>query len=336
MPATNIHHPPTVSSLARDLAPEIASLPRLTALLSGFLSHADDDVAGFEAITQSLLDDAPLTEWILRQANSGLYHQQRPLTSVAEAGVVLGLEALKKLTFAAGSRGLLHVDPFPYPGTRRSGWLHGMAVGCAAAELAAILGPRSPLTPGSARIAGLVHDLGKRLVAPRWPRDLAPPRGVESEWPVVEFDHALASAAVAQTWGLPAPIVESVAAHHDAAPVAGAALLAAANTLMNHWQVGPTVYPQPRDDAPYGRLAALLGVLSPDTADLEQWVESMIPVVQGLDEMLRWSDRPAAPRLTSAPTPASTSTPTAAGSSRRTRSRRRDKPPRGRENRRRR
>lgn len=286
---------PTVVSLARDLRSEIEGLPRVSALLAGFFGSADQETAGVDRIVANLRHQPELAAWILRQANSGLYHQQRALRSLTDAAVVLGLEAVTSLTFAACSRPLLLVDPTPYPGSRRSFWLHGLATGCAAAELARILGPRSPLTPDTARLAGLVHDVGKRLVAPRWPRGQEPPCGTMDEHHAVGFDHALASAAVCHHWGLPSRVIAAVSAHHEPNPVGAAALLGAANELMKHWQVGPAVYPRFTDEIPEGRLAAVLGDLAPDAGALRRWAEALPPCIEGLDEMLRWSERPDMP-----------------------------------------
>lgn len=288
---------PDLPTLRRDLAREIARLPRLAAMLDGFLSQAGQATASVEAITSHLAQDRTIRDWILRQANSGFCKQQRPLRDLGDASVVLGLEAVSRLAYAACTEGLLLHDPEPYPGTPRGAWLHGLSVGCAAAHLATVLGPAAGLAPEAARLAGLLHDVGKRLVGGRWPRNAPPPAGPDHEAAVVGFDHATASAAVAATWGLPVAVIDAIAGHHAEAPAGGAAVVAAADLLMSRWRVGTSTYPHVDAELPLDDLARILAMAAPPPGLLERWCGACAPVVTGLDEMLRWSQRPAAPAL---------------------------------------
>lgn len=290
-------HALDLPTLRRDLAREIARLPRLAAMLDGFLSSSGQATASVEAITGHLAQDPTIRDWILRQANSGFCKQQRPLHGLGDACVVLGLESVSRLAYAACTEGLLLHDPAPYRGTPRGAWLHGLSVGCAAAHLAATLGPAAGLAPEAARVAGLLHDVGKRLVADRWPRDAVAPQGPDHEAAILGFDHAMASAAVAATWDLPGAVIDAIAGHHAEAPSGGAAVVAAANLLMSHWCVGTATYPRVDADPPLDDLARVLAVAAPPRAALERWCQACVPVVTGLDEMLRWSQRPAAPEL---------------------------------------
>lgn len=302
MPVTRAQDLP---ELCRDLAPEIARLPRQAAMLDGFLSRAGQACASVGSIAEHLSRDPSIRAWILRQANSGYCNQQRQLDDLADACVVLGLEPVSRLAYAACSQDLLRHDPAPYRGTPRGTWLHGLAVGCAAAHLARLLGPASPLAPEAARIAGLLHDVGKLLVASRWPSHATTPAGTDHEAAVVGFDHAMASAAVATTWSLPRALVDAIADHHSEAPPAGGALIAAADLLMVRWCVGSATYPRLDADPPLDGLAAMLSAFRIRPGMLARWCEDCVPVIAGLDEMLRWSQRPATPDLVGTTPPAS-------------------------------
>ncbi|MBD3222355.1 HDOD domain-containing protein [bacterium] len=336
--ATSCDHPvrETVASVGRALASEIDGLPRLSVVLERFLARAHDSTASVGAITADLAADPTIERWLLRQANSGYHAVARPLADVGEACVVLGLETVARMAYAACSRNLLGHASGPYAGTERGAWLHGLAVSSAAGRLAALLEDRSPLTPTTARVAGLLHDVGKQLVIARWPaHDRGPVRDVAHERATVGFDHASASAAVAASWDLPAHLVVAIATHHDPQPPPAARLLAAADRLMNHWRVGTTTYPRLDAEPPRGELATIVLPLGAGPETIDRWCEEMPPLVAGFDEMLRWSTRPAPPEI-AAPAPASSdTTPAGRARGRRSRRERRDasgrRPRRGRE-----
>ncbi len=321
MSATSRAVPPqTLNALQRELAPVIDDLPRLAGQLDGFLSQASRACAGLDAIAANLAGDAAIRGWILRQANSGFYKLQRPVPDLGEACVVLGLETVSRLAFAACSQGLLRHDPTPYRGTPRGSWLHGLATGCAAAHLATLLGASSPLAPEAARVSGLLHDVGKRLIAGRWPTGAEAPGGTDHERRVVGFDHAMASAAVAASWRLPADVVNAVAGHHTEPFSDGAHLVAAADRLMHCWQVGTATYPRLGKEPPATVCDQLLAPLGAGSELVERWWRECRPVVQGLDEMLRWSERPQPPDLEVPKVPAAPAV--ASSPARRTRARR--------------
>ena len=289
-------HIASLTALREALAPEIADLPRLSAMIDGFLARGADSTASVGAITAGLAAEPALAAWVLRQANSGYQGLARAVGDCGEACVVLGLEPVTRLVYAACSRDLLLYDPAPYPGPARGPWLHGLATAAATTALARLLGVRSPLAPEAARVAGLLHDAGKRLVAGRWPAGAGEaPATPAHERQRLGFDHAAASAALARTWELPPAIVTAVANHHDPAPEGGAALVHAADVLMNAWSVGAAPYPRPDATPPHDELVGLVTRLGGDEDLVARWCDALPPVISGLDEMLRWSQRPSPP-----------------------------------------
>lgn len=287
-----------VRAMARALAPEIATLPRLSRVVESFLADAGRDTATAADIARALALDPVIEGWVLRQANSGYAKLARPVTSVAEACVVLGLASVTRLVFAACTRDLMQhrFAAYRYPG--QGFWLHALATATAAGRLAALLGPRAPVPVPLAQAAGLLHDVGKLLVEPRLARAGGPrPIAIAEEVAAVGCGHALVSAAVATTWDLPLPLVMAIAAHHADAPPQAARLVAVADRLVNHWGLGPWTYPRLDLDPPWDDLAAIGGPCGVDREVLAAWCRQLPPLLDGLVAMVRAIGHGAPPAL---------------------------------------
>jgi len=278
--------PADVAALARELAPEIATLPRLSRVVDRFLQDAGRDTASAADFAAALELDPTLRGWVLRQANSGFANLQRPVASVAEACVVVGLEPLSRLVYAACTRDLLDHRLLRYPFTRGGFWLHALAVGMAARRLAVRLGATAPLGAEEAMVAGLLHDVGKLLLDPRLPQAAAGATPA-SERRHTGIDHGLLSAAVMRAWELPPRPVAAVAAHHAPAPGPAGRLIATADRLIRHWGVGQHPYAATDEPAPLDDLADLAAPLSADADLLQRWCKEMPPLIDGLQELVR-------------------------------------------------
>jgi hypothetical protein len=107
---------------------------------------------------------------------------------------------------------------------------------------------KAPVTGGVAYTAGLIHDVGKLLIATqRRPRDgdlasgLLAAGGCARERELLGFDHAEAGAALAEHWGLPPALTEPLRHHHDPAAAASETdlvIAVAAADLLAHELAG--------------------------------------------------------------------------------------------------
>ena len=276
-----------VRRLARELAPEIASLPRLSCVVEQFLQDAGRDTASAGEIAGALALDPVLQGWVLRQANSGYLNLSRPVGSIAVACVVLGLGHVTRLVYAACTRDLLRHAMICYRFPGDGFWLHGLAVGTAARRLARLLGARSPLPSEAAQVAGLLHDIGKLLLDRRLPRAGGPRQvSLAEEIAVAGLDHGLFSAAVAAVWDLPESIIGAIAGHHAGRPQPAARLIAVADLLVRHWGVGLWTYPRLDLEPPRRELLELAAPLGVEPPLLDRWCGELPPLLAGLAEMV--------------------------------------------------
>ncbi len=198
---------------------KVQQLPSLSAIVTrllGLLQHEDVTMA---ALMVEIGNDQALTARILRIANSPFYGLSTRICSLQHAGTLLGLRTLQGIITAAGIIG--HFPAQQDPGfDRHSFWLHAIGTGCCARVLA----HHSGLDTEQAFTAGLLHDIGKVVLAAYFENDFA--RVLvwrdkhdclirEAEQAVLGFDHTQIGTRVAQHWKLPKLLVNAIRFHHS-------------------------------------------------------------------------------------------------------------------------
>lgn len=169
-----------------------------------------------DAIAAVLHRDAALCERVLRAASS-LRPGDRPISSVSNALARVGIEMLSGFALAAHAFALAGDRELPELSIAQL-QEHSLAVARAARELTA-----GTELAGDAFLAGLVHDVGRLVIAMALPdahmaveHQLREPgatrRAVETR--VLGTSHAEVGAYVLWQWGLPLPIIDAIA-HHD-------------------------------------------------------------------------------------------------------------------------
>lgn len=144
-----------------------------------------------------------------------------PVGSIGEAVANLGVEMVVGLVLASYAFAL--AGDRPAPGLAIAELQHhALQVARTARRLAT-----SPEVATDAFIAGLVHDIGKVVIATAFPEAHAelvrrhgpgdPPSALERE--VLGVSHAEVGAYLLARWGLPLPVLDAVAHHNDVAAV---------------------------------------------------------------------------------------------------------------------
>lgn len=127
----------------------------------------------------------------------------------------------------------------------RQFWRHSLLV----ARLAENLGETFGVTPGQGYLAGLFHDVGKTFIQQHYPDEFEEIVAVAqagneavflAEARVLGLDHAQVGAAIADTLGVPLPVVMAIRYHHDPLaedclqhPATGGGLLPACLSVAN-------------------------------------------------------------------------------------------------------
>ena len=212
------------------------NLPTIPTVLARILQLADAENTSGKELIAVVEHDQALTGKMLRLANSAFFGQSRRVATIPRAVVLLGFSTVRNLA--------LGVKVWDTLGTGIARdrleelWAHAVAVGVAAKTLTARLRVGDP---DEAFTAGVLHDVGRLILAMRFRDDYWQCVGGAGESEAVErkeaaglgVDHAEVGGWILEAWSLPPTIVEAVRAHHaaDARPgVPG--LLAVADRLV--------------------------------------------------------------------------------------------------------
>ncbi len=234
---------PCRPALAIDVARQLPALPAALLDLLDLLGRDELDIA---VLAARLANEPALAATTLRLANSSFYGVSRHVGSLGEASAVLGLRTLRSVVTTAALTGSF-APPACEGFDLALFWRHAIGVAVAARRLAAELG----LDAESAFTAGLLHDIGRLVLASGFPQryaevlahgDSGGAELGECERRVLGTDHAAVGALVAERWRLPAPIVAAIGAHHGT-PAAGAAptlagIVQAADLLAQAMEAG--------------------------------------------------------------------------------------------------
>jgi putative nucleotidyltransferase with HDIG domain len=202
----------------------IGTVPTAVAQVFGLVNDPKTTMADFERVVRP---DVGLTANLLRCANSAYYRASREITSVRDAIARMGMRRVFEVAAGASFARAVPAVLTGYGTPATNYWEHSVAV----AVLADRVGREAGFTyPDLAFTAGLLHDLGKIVVA-TWldsnPMLRVPEGGlvtVELEQELLGASHAEFGEALCQKWNLPRDIGGAARWHHAAGDAPSATL----------------------------------------------------------------------------------------------------------------
>jgi len=195
-------------------------LPHLSSGIGTLLAKLAFRNVGYEELTEVVSRDSLLCGHILRTVNSAGFARSRTITSVQQAMTLLGLSKLRRIAVSFSVTNTFSKTRTPQSWSRTCFNLHSAATAIVAESIAAAL--NAPNCQG-AFLAGLLHDIGKLLIAITAPQqyemslELASASGrplVECERELLGTDHAELSGLALTRWSLPEPVCRAVFHHH--------------------------------------------------------------------------------------------------------------------------
>ena len=204
-----------------DLTAGLTNLPSLPEIYLEIADALQSPVASAQRIAELACKDPALAAKLLQIANSAYFGFSRKVFSVVEAVQLLGAGVIQSLALAVPifSSFYRHKCPnFPIDQL----WDHSVQTGALGERIFQHHVSDAHLM-AQAFCAGLLHDLGKIILADGLPgeyaavlresRDTGAPL-FEVERKCFQATHAEVGAYLLALWGLPIPLVEAVACHH--------------------------------------------------------------------------------------------------------------------------
>ena len=203
---------------------DIASIKKTVSEIVNVINDPESSAKQLKDIIEL---DPPLSAKLLRLANSAFYGYTKRITSIQEAIVCIGFDAVKDLALSQKVSQLFDKYDKIRDYSRDLLWKHSVAV----ALFCKLLYRREYRELGeNSYVAGLLHDLGLIVEDQFIPilfsyiLEKSEARGTslyQSEKEVLGFDHTEIGGAILAGWDLPDELVTAIASHHDPLRVGG-------------------------------------------------------------------------------------------------------------------
>jgi len=201
---------------------KVNDLPALPTIVNDVMKLTEDPNSTVKDLERVIMKDPGLTTRILRLANSVHYGYARRISTISEASILLGFEAIKSMTLAASVNGLMIKKVPGYGLNENELWIQSQSCALISRYIAKKL--RYPYAD-LAYVAGLLRDIGKVIISyylVDYSKEIMikleenPNLSfVDAEETVLGFNHSQIGAKVAKKWNLPDELIEAIEYHHD-------------------------------------------------------------------------------------------------------------------------
>ena len=223
----------------------VRDLPALPSIVLDLVASFGRDDVDVTTLAEKMSRDQALAAKTLRLANSYFYGLPSKVKTVKQAIVVLGFDSARALAVASSIIENFDADRCPQVDVA-SFWRHSIAT----ALCAKILARHARIDQDQAFIAGLLHDIGRLVLASSFPEQYAKVLDCcgsedallgEVEFKVLGVDHQRAGQMLAEAWKFPPLIQRAIGQHHapasaDLGDIPG--IVHAANAMVHALDLG--------------------------------------------------------------------------------------------------
>lgn len=203
----------------KELIANLGDLPPLPQVAAQVLRIAADPDSSTDELQRVIATDQALTAQILKIANSAMFGMMREVRTLTQAIMTLGFNTIKSVVIASSAKNLYSRGTAGLQ--ERLMWEHALLSALAARAYARQL--RHPRTE-EAFLGALMHDIGKSVLGLKYPERYSQlirsvyngqGDGLELEFELFGFDHAMVGEALLVSWNLAHALEQAVRWHHD-------------------------------------------------------------------------------------------------------------------------
>ena len=251
VPHTQPHAAASSPALKQKALDALAELPPFPAILTRLIASMTGENVSFAVLGDLIEKDAIIAANLLHLVNSALYARRGTINSVRHALSLLGVDKVRNAVLGMSVTQMWSKVAMPSSWSMARFNLHSSDTAILSDLLAQSLAVDYP---EGAFVAGLLHDVGRMLIARALPAEherilalhASGMRHLDCEQQVLGWTHSELSAEALMFWNLPAPISTAVRDHHNlevepsqAFPLSRA--LSAANLYVN--SIGASIVP---------------------------------------------------------------------------------------------
>ena len=196
---------------------KIKQLPVIPKLLHELMQDFSNDNSRIEDIAKKIAMDQVISAKVLKMANSAAYRRGAEITSIEQAVIRLGFNALRSLVVASG---LMTSFRTPSNFDKNKFWVDNFQVATIAKALAADC---RAIEPETAFTCALLHNIGELLIQSTLPEEaslinMAISRGtsrIDAQREMLGYDYSQVGAELAKRWSLSDTFVRAIAQQLD-------------------------------------------------------------------------------------------------------------------------
>lgn len=198
---------------------KLPSISSVVLKVMEMVQHPDVDIA---ALAAEIAKDPGITASIIKLSNSAYYRQAKPIKTVQESLMNLGIKVVKEIILLTAAKGILNKNLPGYQIDAEAMWLHSIIV----AELSSRIAKDKKLNIETdlAFTGGLLHDIGKVVLAQFFPGVMLQIKNElkdgKDTFDSIEkkffgYDHQEVGAKLLKTWNFPSELIAVALFHHN-------------------------------------------------------------------------------------------------------------------------
>jgi len=208
---------------AQSLIDGIRNLPTPPPVFHQIITVVNSPDTSAYDVAKLLSEDPAMTAKVLKITNSAYYGLSGTVTSVKQAIVIIGLEAVRSLVLSSSLFDMFKGDRIGRDFHDRF-WRHSLVTAFGSRLLMREICTDDFSAGELAFTTGLLHDIGKIVMYLHSPADCqrviaeageGEIENLEAERATFGFDHALVGGVLATKWNLPASMSQAIMYHHS-------------------------------------------------------------------------------------------------------------------------